>query len=161
MGASSPTCTQPSRRANTCKVVPGGTVRNTAEPVGTSRMFAPWRVITLPTSVGGAGAGGTTPRCCSTVIPFTSAPASSYSRVAVGAVNGAVPRFHARHRCRATKCVRYPPAGRGVSVYCFPGESGSVNLVAKTMVVFCSCLVEHPGLEECLGGGLSSAFAGI
>jgi hypothetical protein len=60
MGTSSPTCTQPSRRANTCKVVPRGTVRNTAEPVGTSRMFAPWP--------------------------------SSYSDVAVGAVNGAVPR---------------------------------------------------------------------
>src|ERR1700730_17947623 len=123
MGTSSPTCTQPSRRANTCKVVPRGTVRNTTEPVGTSRMFAPWRVITLPTSVGGAGAAGTTPRCCSKVIPFTSAPASSYSRTAVGAVNGAVPRSAHGTDAGQPNAFVIPRAGAGLASTVSPARA--------------------------------------
>ena len=40
MGTCSPTWIQPSRRANTCKTVPRGTVRNTVDLVGAWRTFA-------------------------------------------------------------------------------------------------------------------------
>jgi hypothetical protein len=57
MGMCSPTCIQPSRRANTCKTVPRGTLRNTVDLVGAWRTFAPWRVTTLSASIEGGGAG--------------------------------------------------------------------------------------------------------